>query len=311
MRFNWGVAYFTDRDNGPSARNVETVSQLLWGGVVSAVSRRVASGAFGRSFPELCPDGNAVVGVGSYDLGLAVRAEVPALAEAKLCREERWSEPEYTGWPLDADRLPATGAVLDLVEFCFHHVAEPTELNHHSYYSHHHLTFDVDAGRLQWMEDMNSLFARNSAAYELTGSGEIVRLGTPVVGESVRSVRLKTGEEQLDDLLERARSKYLSPDPVHRRESLEQLWDAFERTKTIRDPDKKAGIGRLLAEVASSPATEDLLQAESRALTSIGNDFCIRHHETTRAQISADDVDWLFHRCFAFLAKVLDLNPSR
>ena len=67
---------------------------------------------------------------------------------------------------------------------------------------------------------MNRLFARNGAAYEITNSGNVIRLGTPLVTDVVIGAVLDTGDDELDTLLDRARAKYLSTDATVRRESL-------------------------------------------------------------------------------------------
>jgi hypothetical protein len=123
---------------------------------------------------------------------------------------------------------PPTLAILDLVEFCFDHVAEPTRVGHHDFYRHDHLRFDQTAGRSRW-----------------------------------------------------------------RSEAREQLWDAFERSETILDPDKKTGSTALRERAASSPELANQLTLEARALTTIGNDFKIRHHETNKAPVEIGDVDYL------------------
>jgi hypothetical protein len=57
---------------------------------------------------------------------------------------------------------------------------------------------------------------------------------------------------QLDELLEKAVRKFTDPDPGVRREALEHAWDAFERTKTVLDPDKKRGSAAAIAAVSGS-----------------------------------------------------------
>ena len=43
-----------------------------------------------------------------------------------------------------------------------------------------------------------------------------------------------------------------------------------------------------------------------QALTAIGNDFRIRHHETTKAEIEAsEDVDYLYHRMYALVTRLV------
>lgn len=302
--------YFSERERGPRARTNETFTPNAWGGIVAHIDARITNGAFGHSFPDECSDGHGTIGTSTYTMGLAVAANIPELAETGATATTRATIGGFTGWPLRADEIPPTLAILDLVEFCFDHVAEPTRVGHHDFYRHDHLRFDQPAGRGRWRSDVNTLFARNGIAYELTVEGQVIRLGTPIATDAVRTVVFATGDSQLDDLLERARRKYLSADPAERSEALEQLWDAFERSKTILDPDKKTGSTALIERVASSPELANQLTLEARALTTIGNDFKIRHHETNKAPVAVGDVDYLFHRCFAFVAHVLSLNPT-
>ena len=302
--------YFSDRERGPRPRTVATFSTSAWGGIVAAVNGRVATGAFGASFPDLCSDGQGVSGTSDYSMGLAVLAEIRELADAPPTESVRWGPDDFTGWPLQANRVPSTLAILDLVEFCFRHVAQPTEIEYHSFLRHSHLRYKQTKGQEGWLADVNGLFSRNALAYELTTTGKVVRLGMPITTEVVRLALFATGDTALDDLLERARQKYLSFDPRKRTESLEQLWDAFERSKTILAPDKKAGIRALIERKASSPELAAQLEAEASILTTIGNDFRIRHHETTKHAVAIGDVDYLFHRCFALLAHLLSLSPS-
>lgn len=107
----------------------------------------------------------------------------------------------------------------------------------------------------------------------------------------------------MDDLLERARTKFLSHDPQDRRESLEKLWDAWERLKTLNDPsNKKLSVTVLLDQAAPEPGFRSTLEAEAKELTRIGNDFQIRHSEINKVVINNDaDVDYLFHRLFSLI----------
>ena len=115
----------------------------------------INSAAFGAKYPERCPDGQAVCGGNADNVGAAVRAHMPGLS-----------------WSLELSRLddtaliagykpyaPPTLTTLDFVEFVWQHVAKPVVGWHHEFYRHHHLTFDVDAGRDEFREQMNTLFA--------------------------------------------------------------------------------------------------------------------------------------------------------
>lgn len=84
----------------------------------------------------------------------------------------------------------------------------------------------------------------------------------------------------------------------------QQLWDAFERIKTYdKQLEKKDSAKNLV--VLMSKGNEDykeILNKEFSNLTSIGNRFRIRHHETFITDIICNEhYDYLFHRCLALL----------
>lgn len=84
-----------------------------------------------------------------------------------------------------------------------------------------------------------------------------------------------------------------------------ELWDAFERAKTILSgKDKKAQAKALAAAASSSPEEAAVLETEMLVLTQIGNDFRIRHHEVNRTQVVDEFVDYVFARMYALLYRV-------
>ncbi len=278
--------YFSDRERGPRARTDQQIRGPAWGGIVALINGAITNGGFGVAFPSECPDGRGITGTNFHAMGLAVRGEIPEIA-----------------WPLDADNTPDTLAVLDLVEFCFSRIAKPESYDFHGFFSHDHLNFDKDAGGADFRGSVNRIFARNQLAYELDGDGRITRLAAPVLRETLSTSGFATGDQKLDDLLNTARAKFLDPDSAVRMESLEKLWDAFERLKTLEPGrDKKASASALIARTATEPTFKTLLDEEAKSLTSIGNTFHIRHSETAQVELQNDThVDYLFHRLFAFI----------
>ena len=117
----------------------------------------------------------------------------------------------------------------------------------------------------------------------------------------------------LDSMLESARIKFLNPNPQIRRESLEKLWDAWERLKTIEPgADKKDQTKALLDKAATEPVFRDLLEQEAKALNAIGNTFQIRHSETTQTPLQSDShVDYLFHRLFSLIWMLVKLRSGK
>jgi hypothetical protein len=283
--------FYSDRVRGPRPRTKDEISSELWGGIQAFVERGLGTGLFAEDFPEQCPDGAGVYASDRQGFVQTVRAEIRGL-----------------DWP-SANCVPPTLAVLDLVEFVYRHASQATEGRYHSFYRHHHLSFDRDAGRALVRESINRLFGRNGMVYELDASGRVIRFASAAVRKRLGNQLPATRDRLLDELLDTAVGKYLDPDPNVRREALEQLWGVFERAKTVLDPQKKRGAAALLAAAANGAAPEEahLLASEMTALTGIGNAFRIRHHETAAVEPSGPLVDLLFARMYALIVR---LHPA-
>lgn len=108
-------------------------------------------------------------------------------------------------------------------------------------------------------------------------------------------------------MLEDAREKFLNRNLKVRRESLERLWDAWERLKTLEPgKDKKAKVKALLDHVSKEPTFRQVVEDEASALTGIGNNFMIRHTEVGKVAITTSrDVDYFFQRLFSLIHLLL------
>lgn len=289
------MSYFSEREQGERPRDSETITEGAWGGIQALIAGRVEDGSFGASYPETCPDGAAQVGTDYNSFAKALRAEIPAFEEPP--------------WFDRSERVPDTLDILDLVEFCWRTIGKPIKGRYHDYFSHYHLSFDIDAGRDKFRTAVNRIFRRNGLAYELREDGRIERLAPPVLREVLSVAAFRTGDEPLDALLEKARRKFLNADIHVRRESLEALWDAWERLKTLNGADKKTEIAAMLDKAAgpSTPVFRDALDKDARELTRLGNDLQIRHAETNREPVSqSGHVDYLFHRLFSLITVILN-----
>ncbi|MFC2043893.1 AbiJ-NTD4 domain-containing protein [Chloroflexota bacterium] len=282
--------YFSDRELGPRASTEQEISTRVWGGIVALISRLISLGAFGADFPEECPDGEGITGTDGYTMGLALAGELSDLP-----------------WPPFAGELPPTLVVLDFMEFCHRYVAKPIQVSHHGFYRHNHLDFKREEGKSEFRDNINRIFNRNGVAYELQADGKIQRIAPPVLRETLANSEFNTSDTELNTMLASARTKYLSPNPATRRESLEKLWDAWERVKTIEQAlDKKSSVMKLLDKAASESKFRETLEAEATELTRIGNTFRIRHSETSQTPLVEDaHVDYLFHRLFGLVHMLL------
>lgn len=294
--------YFSEKELGPKPRTNESINEIVWGGLVAIINLRVKDDSFGYRYPKEGDFG--VNGCDREAFSLSLKAEVPAIP-----------------WPLKVDEVPPTLAVLDLLEFCHRAVGKPvredmkptlfssllipplldTGINYR-----YRLNFDSEKGQTTFREDVNRIFSRNGIAYELESNGSIVRLAPPILQEVLSSFTANTGDKELDSLLNWARIKYLDPNPIVRQESLEKLWDAWERLKTLESSIKKISVPKLLDKAASEPKFRQVLEEDAKALTDIGNSFRIRHSETSQIPLELNEhVDYLFHRLFSLIMLLL------
>jgi len=287
------MSYFSDREQGERSLDRDEINEAVWGGIQALIGTRIDDGSFGATFPAMCSDGRGPIGTDETSFWRVMKAEIPNLGEKP--------------WYSTADQ-PSTLDALDTIQFCWRTVGQPIQGSYHSYFDHHHLGFDVEAGQADFREAINRIFRRNGLIYELREDGQIVRLAPPVLRDALAHASFRTGDSGLDEFLEKSRRKFLDPNIGVRREALEALWDAWERIKTLGGTDKKAGIAALLNAAAgpSSPKFRTALEQEAIALTSLGNQLRIRHSETDKEPIVVhSNVDYLYHRLFAFILTLL------
>jgi len=281
---------FTERHGEIKPQITETLDDTTRAALLNLFEARLSEEWFGFSFPDKCADGYFYAGTDTERLRQTVRGY-------------------GLFWPhddLDIARPPSDGQVFELIEFAYEFIAEAKNPRLHSYMSHSHFDYDHDAGREKFAHDVNRIFERNGMAFKLE-HGEIIRIAPAILHESLAQTVFKTGDDQLDKLLEVSREKFLNRSLDVRRESLEKLWDAWERLKTIESAkDKKASMKMLLDKAASEPTLRQRLEDEALALTEIGNTFMIRHTETNKIPMThSEHVDYLFHRMFALVRLLL------
>lgn len=122
--------------------------------------------------------------------------------------------------------------------------------------------------------------------------------------EIIANVDLIT-EPGIHDLLKEAIEKHMQPTVQAHRDAVEKIWDALERLKTYyTDLDKKASVSKIVGDMADGdPNYIALFNAEFKALTDIGNDYRIRHHETNKIDITNPrHYDYFFNRCLSLIA---------
>ncbi|MBT9258283.1 MAG: hypothetical protein KM310_00800, partial [Clostridiales bacterium] len=283
-------SHFSDRIHGPRPRNEESISLQAWEGIWNEIKSCFDQGWFAQAYPEFCPDGKVPIAGDWKAFTTAIEAEIP----------------DMNVWFRD-EALPATEAILDLLEFCYRKVAKPVRKTFHPFYRHYDLTqFSEQEGRIKFRESINTILAAQGLAYTLNEQGQVEHV-IPKPFERVFSQGVvRSGDDELDRLIHRAVNKFKSHNPQDRKDSLEKLWDAWERLKTLEEGrDKKESVTQLLDKVATGDFRERL-EKEAKELTDIGNKFRIRHSE--KGATPLDDprhVEYLFLRMYALLHLLL------
>lgn len=286
--------FFSERENGLRPQTLETIAVAAWEGIAAEIAARINDGSFGASYPEICQDGSGPIGTDERTFWSAMRSRIPSL--------------EIRPW-YPPDNMPPLRDMMDVVEFCWRKIGKPIHRDYHGHFKHNHLAFDIDSGREEFREAINEIFRRNGLAYDLQPDGSVRRLPPPILHEAILQAVFLSGDSVLDEILSTARRKFLNPEEEVRREALEKLWDAFERIKTVEPgTDKQEQTTRLLDNAAGSNGSRfrQKLETEARELTDIGNNFLIRHSETTQEQLTnGAHVDYVFHRLFSFILLLL------
>ena len=159
---------------------------------------------------------------------------------------------------------------------------------------------------IKFLTDINSYFSKTGLLYHLNANGEVVRVipndvATPDIVNTVLSIK----EEDTRSLLQEALILHRSHAQNAARDSVEKLWDAFERMKTYyTDLDKKRSSEKIVTDMAGgSDDFYRLFNEEFKWLRDAGNKYRIRHHETDKINIT--DVryyDYFFNRCLSLIA---------
>ncbi|ABL79365.1 MULTISPECIES: hypothetical protein [unclassified Nocardioides] len=280
-------SFHSDRIHGPAPRVKESVPDETLQGLESLVRRRIDNHWLAGEFGDQCPDGYGVAGTDHRALGDEINALIPGI--------------DWPGWATSRDQ----DTVFDLVEYVAAHIAYPSQGHFHDYFRHHELSFDQAEGQRRFREDVNRLFARAGTVFELAPSLRIERRGAPETQHALDDLRPSTGDATLDNLIEAGRRGYLSRRPEERETAVEKLWDAFERLKTIDDPaDKKRSVTVLLSHIADR-AWREVIEAEMRSMTSLGNSFRIRHSEVGKHEVPTKALDYVTARMANLLVQLL------
>ena len=86
------MEYFSDKEGKSKAQTVDSITPAAWGGFVALIQSLISTGAFGKQYPEMCPDGDGPIGTDEQSFKLALKAEVPDIEwPLKIEEGDHWA----------------------------------------------------------------------------------------------------------------------------------------------------------------------------------------------------------------------------
>lgn len=254
-------------------------------------------------YPKECDDGLGCCGLDKDRLADEMKYEIPGLYinDSRRIDVPRIVATSFQNGLDDVEFNPY--ALLDFIEFMYENVRDI--VRNHFHPSRLTILNSRDV-MIPFQTDINFCFLKTGLLYELKASGEVERvISHDVVTPDIVKSFLSIKEMGIRELLQEAIKLHRRHDPNAVRDSVEKLWDAFERMKTYyRDLGKKDSAKRIVADMTSG--SEDyrmLIEEEFDKLTKIGNNFRIRHHETDKIEITdLRYYDYFFNRCVSLIA---------
>lgn len=151
---------------------------------------------------------------------------------------------------------------------------------------------------------INAILKFNEIPFQMLNGKLINTFEKQIIDNSLISIQ----EFGLKELLQDA-SKYY--DENNLKIAVEKLWDAFERLKTYyclsMDIDKKKSVTKIINDMGSGQqAFVKIFEREFNDLTTLGNNFRIRHHEINKIDIlDKKHYEYFYKRCLSLISTAI------
>lgn len=177
--------------------------------------------------------------------------------------------------------------IFDVIEFLYDHVSKPLTGVYHNYDNcrWHYSTFDREAGRSEYLLEINELLQDYNGGYELSADGEILARVETGMEQLLGATLPEYGGENIEARVNSAFLKYR-----RYRSSVEERRDA------IRD---LADVLEFLRPQLRSVLT----RADESDLFNIANNFGIRHHNADQ-KTDYDKSIWYSWMFYYYLATI-------
>jgi len=168
--------------------------------------------------------------------------------------------------------------------------------------------FAKHSGSDDFESQINSILKLNEIELKLD-NGKVVNTFSNQISKGTLTPVKEVG---LKELLQDATKYY---DEANLQIAVEKLWDAFERLKTYYSPtlDKKNSVNKTVEDMGGNKQPfMELFEKEFRELTALGNNYRIRHHETTKTDIEDDrHYEYFYKRCLSLISTAIQFLSDR
>ena len=290
------MAYFSERTGlRKSIQKTNQITVPMYALIFDCCQRYFDNLAW--KYPIECSDGYWCCGLDMDKLTNDLQFEIPDLYKlpfGNIAVPDQWDE-SFNQY-----------ALLDFIEFIAQNIKDISKRDSHSFFMHDHLHFfDTHNVAQKFAKEINGIFSKTGLIYFLNERHEVERVvENEVLTENIEKTINTVKEIGVKELLQEAIALHKSPVPNDNKNAVEKIWDAFERLKTyFTTMDKKASADKIIAIVSgSTKEMGTLLKTEFQALTIIGNEYRIRHHETNKIDITdIRQYDYFFNRCLSII----------
>lgn len=295
------VSYYTERHGmRVPVEQTETISLEMYTLLFDCCTKYFDNIAW--KYPAECPDGNGCCGLDHEKFNAAMTFEIPTLFKNSNGVIDK-PHKDYYGNDDAYDQY----ALLDLIELIANEARDISNRFWHGFFRHDDLSFaGTNSVTKTFKTEINGIFVKTGLLFTLSKSGMVERANhNSPLSESTEACVSHIPEKGVKELLENAIMLYKTPNPACRRDSVEKIRDALERLKTYYTTlDKKNSVAKIVNDMADG-RTEyvTIFNDELFALTKIGNNFRIRHHETDKTDIiDQRHYDYFFNRCLSLIA---------
>lgn len=177
--------------------------------------------------------------------------------------------------------------LFDVIEFLYDHISKPLEGHFHSYggCGTHYYTFDRDAGRVEFRDELNDFLRDYGEGYELSVDGEILTVGQPGLATLEAAELPRFDPENVESRVASAVRKFrrYRSSSQDRRDAIRDLADVLEFLR---------------------PKLKVVLAVKDEAdLFNIANNFAIRHHDE-KQKGKYDKAIWYSWMFYFYLATI-------